>query len=302
MKNGASVPYSIAKLSDADQGLAQTAFGKQGQSAKVDWENPQESENYVIKSVRCQTAPGYVDSKSGWTWQTKCIEAKVEYKGEDASAKGNVRAYFYTRAGKLLDAVKKPPRRQDDDRKYVNAPENFESGEAIEAYFPLTVFLEESDWATVLIAFGSGSDWSVDTMPRASFKDLDFPEKEYVFPNWEPVDEGDGPAPGSMSNVDLEIRRVKVEDYRYSMTFDGDYRRGMPCVSAEVRATGEISPGDGNVKLHIFNDKGTLVDSRRRPSSAQIDGTGTYVQNPRVADERWHPVYFALDKGLAEKD
>ncbi|MCF6314598.1 MAG: hypothetical protein L3J39_19275 [Verrucomicrobiales bacterium] len=67
---------------------------------------------------------------------------------------------------------------------------------------------------------------------------------------------------------------------------------------AEVRVKGEITPGDGSVKLHAFDASGKLVASRKRPSSTNLKGSSSYVSNPQIADERWHPVFFALDGDL----
>lgn len=304
LENGRTVPYQIAGLSVADQAVARRAFqnkAKPTTTAEIDWENPKQSEKYVIKSARRQNAPGFVSTKSGWEWQIKCVEATVEYKGEETSADGSVKAYFYNRDNDLIDVFRGPPRRQDENGVYTNAPKNFEQGEAVETYFPLTEFLEESDWSTALIVFGSGSEISVDTMPRTNLKDLDFPEKRFLFPAWK----GGGSEEEEeemTSNVDLEIRRVRQQTYRDSLIFNGDYQKNMPCVSAEVRVLGDFTPGDGKVKMHVFDESQKLVFTRRRTSSAQIDGSGTYVDEPRIADEDWYPIFFALDRELAGKD
>lgn len=298
LEDGRTTPYPIAKLGEEDRRVAESAYLAHTADAGIDWDQPMMSESYVIKGVSRENAPGYVSTKSGWEWQAKCIEARLSYRGTEEIGKGNVKAYFYTRDGKLLDKVNAPPRRQDKNREYINAPTSFERGKTIETYFPLTEFLETSGWSTVLIAFGSGDDYMVDTLPNTSLKDLDFDEKKYLFPDWDPERSRAG-SPGSMAEVDLQVRRIRQEKHGYSILFDGEYLRNQPCVSAEVRATGDIHAGDGKVKLYIYAADGTLIGSKAEPSSAQIGGTRTYVENPRIADDRWHSVYFALDQGLA---
>lgn len=306
LENGRTLPYLIKNLSQEGQALARQSYSEQTEGkdeiAETDWEKPELSSNYIIRGVRRENAPGYVFTKPGWQYRGKCIEARVVFKGNGSSAPGNVRAYFYNREGKLLDKFDKPPRRQDENRKYLNAAKAFEKNKTVEVYFPLTKFLEDSKWATVLIVFGSDEDYAAKTMPGTSFKTLDFAEKEYLFPNWNPDSDKNKTASPSNNYVELEIRRFHEETYARSMLFDGNYRKGQPCLMAEVRVKGEISPSNGSVKLHAFDASGKLITSRNKPSSAHIKSSGTYVSNPQIADESWHAVFFALDGNLAEKD
>lgn len=305
LADGRSLPYPINKLSSEDGAFARKAFAKQAAddpSAGIDWNNPKQSENYVIRGIRRQNAPGFVSTKTGWEWQVKSIEVRVQYKGKEKTAPGEIRAYFYNREGQLLDEFDEPPRRQDENRKYIEAPEYFEKNKTIEAYFPLTPFLEESDWATVLISFGYGSEYSARTMSGESFEPLEFAEKELLFPGWQPKVDGGGSDTKAMGNMELEVRRVEQEEkYGYSLIFDGDYQKQKPCVMAEVRAKGEISPGTGEVKLYVFDKSGKLAGSRMKPSSAAVKGSNSYVNDPRIADDEWHPVFFALDGDLKDK-
>lgn len=302
LADGRSLPYPIDKLSAEDGALARKAFDKQAASdpsAGMDWNNPKQSQNYVIRGMRRQNAPGFVSTKAGWEWQVKCIEVKVQYKGKEETAPGEIRAYFYNREGKLLDEFDKPPQRQDENRKYIDAPEHFEKNKTVEAYFPLTPFLEESNWTTVLIAFGYGNEYSAKTMSGESFEPLEFAEKELLFPGWQPKVDGGGADTKVMGNVELEVRRVAQEEkYGYSLVFDGDYQKQKPCVIAEVRAKGKITPGTGEVKLYAFDNSGKIVGSRTRPSSAAVKGSRSYVNRPQIADDEWHPVFFALDGDL----
>ncbi|MDF1816968.1 MAG: hypothetical protein P1V20_32505, partial [Verrucomicrobiales bacterium] len=215
-------------------------------------------------------------------------------------ADGNVTAYFYNRDDKLLEKISRPPRRQGDDRQYIDPPKSFEKNKTVEVYYPLTTFLEDSDWATVLVAFGSGREYSVETMPKRSLEALDFAEKEFVFPGWVP--DANRSMEDENSNVEPEIRRLKVEDkYPYSLSFNGDYRRDMPCVMGEVRVTGDITPGEGVVRLHGFDANGIKKATRQRPSSFQIEGSSSYVGRPQIADDNWHPVAFALDDYFSDR-
>ena len=305
LADGRSLPYPINKLNAEDGAFARKAYAKQATSdpaAGIDWNNPKQSENYVIRGLRRQNAPGYVSTKAGWEWQVKSIEVKVQYKGKEETAPGEIRAYFYNREGKLLDEFAKPPRRQDENRKYIDAPESFEKNKTTEAYFPITPLLEESAWATVLVAFGSGNEYSAKTMSGESFEPLAFAEKELLFPGWQPKADGGGSDTKVMGNVGLEVRRVEQEEkYGYYLTFDGDYQKQKPCVIAEVRAKGEISPGTGEVKLYVFDKSGKLAGSRMEPSSAAVKGSDSYVNLPQIADDEWHPVFFALDGDLKDK-
>ena len=54
--------------------------------------------------------------------------------------------------------------------------------------------------------------------------------------------------------------------------------------------------------MFVFTEEGRVVSHRKKPSSAQIDGTSSYVANPKIADDSWHPVFFALDEELTDKD
>lgn len=281
--------------------------GRQGSeegASPVDWRNPKRSEEYVIRGVRRQNVPGYIKTKGGWEWQLKCIEARLEYRGSQSAASGNVRAYFYNREGKLIDQVNKPPRRQDKDRKYVTVPDLFQKGKTVEVYYPITNFHETSGLATVLIVFGSGEDFAVESMPKTSLEPLAFEEKKHLFPGWTPDDSeeaGEGKAPSGALSGELEIRRLREEKHPYAVTFDGRYRNGMPCLVAEVRAKGRVtSPGRGVVKLYVFDETGKQVAFRRGPSSASVGG-GSYLGAPQIADESWHPVFFSLDGDLKEK-
>jgi hypothetical protein len=294
MGDGRLVPFPISKLGAEDMAFAVAAYGKQPAGGAIDWKTPKNSPSYVIRGLSRQNAPGYISVKSGWEYQIKSIEARLQYKGEKAIASGSVVAYFYDREGKLIEKVAKPPRRQNEDRVYVNALDSFEKGESVEAYYPLSAFLEETGWATVLVAFGDGDEYSVDTMPPTSYEKLAFDEKKHVFPDWIPDAMTDSATAPQMTNTTLEVRRIREDIFADSLIFNGDYKSRMPCVGAEVRATGEISPGDGIVKLYAFDKTGKLAGSRMNPSSAEIDGTGKYVGRPRIANDDWHPVYFAL--------
>jgi hypothetical protein len=268
--------------------------------AAIDWTKPKQSENFVIRGVRRQNAPGYVSTKAGWEYGLECIEAKLQYKGREDSVPGNVLAYFYTRDGKLIEKFDKPPQRQDTTSNYIDPPKAFEKGKVVEVYFPITPFLKDSDWATALIVFGSGSDYAVATQPGTSLEPLAFDEKEHLFPGWKPAGATAGPDPGAVSNVTVEARRLRKETHSDWMIFDGDYQEGKPCMTAEVRVQGTFTPGEGNVLMHFFDEAGKLVETRRNPSTTEIT-SGTYVGRPQIANDGWYPVFFALDGSLKDK-
>ncbi|MEM9283899.1 MAG: hypothetical protein AAGA96_18920 [Verrucomicrobiota bacterium] len=298
LQDGRLAPFAISQLSEVDQAYAREQFSL----SQLDWENPNQSETYVIRGMRRENVPGYISTKGGWEWQLKCVEVRIEYKGSGNAKYGDVSAYFYDRNGKLIQEFKSPPRVQDEDGKYIDAKDMIPSGKTVETYFPLTEFLEESDWATVLVAFGQGYDYSVDSMPLASYEKLDFPQKAYVFPEWSMTEsESTDSAEAPDQNISLEVRRVAEGDYKYSMVFNGDYKSGRPSISAEVRVLGDVAPGEGKVRLHAFNESGTKVVTRRGPSIAKLR-SGEYVGNPKVADNRWHEVYFAVDRDLELKN
>lgn len=302
LENGTIVPFPIEKLSPADASFAKESYTEKPNSPGIDWENPKESENYDIRGLRRENSPGYVSTKAGWEYRIKCVEAKVEFRGSQPSAPGEIKAYFFDRDGRMIEKFDGPPRQQDENRKYVTLPKEFEQGEAIEVYFPLTEFLEKGDWATVVVVFGSGEDYAVSSMPGTSLENLDFPEKEYLFPGWEGTKLSGSGSKDSGAMVDVEIRRFRKDTHRYSIVFDGDYQSDKPCMTAEVRASGDILPAEGIVEMFVFTEEGRVVSHRKKPSPAQIDGTSSYVANPKIADDSWHPVFFALDEELTDKD
>tara|TARA_R110002096_G_scaffold304275_7_gene499242 strand:+ start:395 stop:1363 length:969 start_codon:yes stop_codon:yes gene_type:complete len=243
---------------DQDYAIAQYAV------KSIDWENPKNSENYVIRGVRRENVPGYISTKSGWEYKLKSVEARIEFKGQGGAKFENVSAYFYNREGNLIEKFNSPPRRQDDEGRYIEADNSFSGGDVVEAYFPLTEFLEESDWATVVVAFGSGNSYSVTAMPKTSFEHLDFPQKKIVFPTWKPDNSKSTASEKSDDfNVELELCRLTEGKYKDSLSFNGDYQIGKPCVSAEVRSIGEAPPGEGNVALYVF-DAGGISLSREK--------------------------------------
>jgi hypothetical protein len=266
----------------------------------VDWNNPIQSLDYDIRGVKREAAPGYVETKSGWEKRVKCIQARVEYKGREPYGAGSVRAYFYNREGKLIDRFNKAPRRQDDQGEYIEAPERFERGKPVEVYFPITQFLEESDWATALIVFGNGKEASAETLPTRSMEPLVFDEKVILFPRWKPEAKPAGGAaePGSVA---LEIRRLAKDTYVHGIDFNGQYENNRPCVRCEVRAQGEFPPADATVRLYLYDENHKLIGKKGGPQSARYPGSSQYFGRPRIGDDRWYPVVFALDGDLEDK-
>jgi hypothetical protein len=308
LEDGRSVNLPIGKLSTGDVAYAKERYkGNPGDGSApaasptaVDWSKPVQSTEYVIRGVKRATVPGYISVKSGWEYGIRCVEARLEYKGSMNAAPATVKAYYYNRDGQLIEKFDRVPRRQNDDRVYVTAPEFFPKGDTVEVYYPITDFHETSNLATVLIVFGNDTQFSVATLPTASLAILDFEEKQHLFPGWEPSKSATGSASAPIPGLSLEIRRVRQEKHRFSVIFNGDYEESKPVVAAEVRALGTTRPGDGEVTLYAYDANGKRVGFRERPSTAEIGGS-TYVGVPKIANDDWHPVFFALDGDLTKE-
>lgn len=305
LESGQSVNFPIAKLSGNDATYARERFsagtpsGTDPGAATVDWTKPKLSEEYVIRGMKRETVPGYISVKSGWEYQLRCIEARLEYKGPKDVSEATVKAYYFNRNGQEIERFEKVPRRQNDAGVYVTMPEFFPKGDTIEVYYPITDFHEKSDLATVVVVFGSGDQFSAEALPTMSFEKLDFPEKRHLFPDWKPATSSTSTT-STPAEVELEIRRVRKEKHRFSVYFDGDYQDGKTVVAAEVRVNGQVTPGDGRVTLHAYDDTGKRIVTRTRPSTVEI-GNETYVGVPKIANNDWVPVFFALDGDLSKE-
>jgi len=312
LEDGRNVNLPIAKLNAADIAYARERY-KAGSTpgtapgsapaaspTNIDWSQPLQSTEYVIRGVKREKVPGYISVKSGWEHGIRSVEARLEYKGSMESAPATVKAYYYNREGQLIEKFDRVPRRQNEDRVYVTVPEFFQRGDTVEVYYPITDFHETSNLATILIVFGNDTQYSVATLPTASLAILDFDEKKHLFPGWEPSKSSTGSASTPIPGLSLEIRRVRQEKHRFSVVFNGDYEDSKPVVAAEVRALGATRPGDGQVTLYAYDADGKRIGFRERPSTAEIT-VGTYVGVPKIANDDWHPVFFALD-GELEKE
>ncbi len=300
--NGQVVPYPIAKLGSADAAYARdrqktmAPASDEGTDVPIDWTRPKQSTEFVVRSVNRENVPGFISTKSGWANRIRCVEAKLEYRGTEKFAEAEVRAYYFNRKGDLIERFDRVPARQNEDGIYVKMPESLPQGETINAYFPITEFHESSDLATVLVVFGSGTNWHAKTMPTMSMETLAFDEKSFVFPGWKPSQSSPSTG-GTTADLELEIRRVQRDTFDASIEFEGKYHRGKPVIEAEVRVRGTVAPGRAEVKLYAFDEKGKRVGYKARPSAASIGG-GTYVSAPQIANDDWHPVYFSLDSQL----
>ena len=313
LEDGRDVDLPLARLSAGDIAYARERY-KAGSTpgttpgsppapanSAVDWNNPVQSTEFVIRGVKRDKVPGYISVKSGWERGIRSVQARLEYKGAKESAPGTVKAYYFNREGQLIEKFDRVPRRQNDDGVYINGPEYFPRGETVEVYYPITDFHETSDLATILIVFGSDTQFSVATLPTASLAILDFDEKRHLFPGWQPAKSGTTSANAPVPGLSLEIRRVRREKHRFSVVFNGDYEDSMPVVAAEVRALGTTGPAEGVVTLYAYDANGKRIGYRERPSTAEI-AVGTYVGVPKIANDDWHPVFFALDGDLEDKD
>jgi len=312
LEDGRSVNLPITKLSAADIAYAKerhkagatpgTAPGSAPAAtpANIDWSKPLQSTEYIIRGVKRENVPGYISVKSGWEYGIRSVEARLEYKGSMETAPATVKAYYYNREGQLIEKFDRVPRRQNEDRVYVTVPEFFPKGDTVDVYFPITDFHETSNLATILIVFGNDTQYSVATLPTASLAILDFDEKKHLFPGWEPAKGGTGSSTAPIPGLSLEIRRVRQEKHRFSVVFNGDYEDSKPVVAAEVRALGTTGPGEGEVTLYAYDANGKRIGFRERPSTAEIT-VGTYVGVPKIANDDWHPVFFALDGDLEKE-
>ncbi len=193
--DGRTLPFPIANLNSSDHSFAKSqhvAFEKRKKSAEskptqaIDWNKPANSDRFCIRSIRRSNSPGYVATKEGgWQYRQKCICVRIQYKGRSDVEHPVVKGYFYDRDGELIETYEKPPSQQEDNGQYISQPRFLKSRDDYEFYYPLTRFLEESDWATFVIVFGSGKEFSVDSFPKRSFKTLAFAEKSLVFPKGE---------------------------------------------------------------------------------------------------------------------
>jgi hypothetical protein len=308
LEDGRAVNLPIAKLSADDIAYARERYKADSapgsapadSPADIDWSKPLQSTEYVIRGVKRDTVPGYISVKSGWEHGIRSVQARLEYKGSMKVAPATVKAYYYNREGQLIEKFDRVPRRQNEDRVYVTVPEFFPKGDTVEVYYPITDFHETSNLATILIVFGNDTQYSVATLPTASLAILDFEEKQHLFPGWEPSKSGTDSASAPMPGLNLEIRRVRQEKHRFSVIFNGDYQDAKPVVAAEVRAIGSTRPGEGTVTLYAYDANGKRIGFRERPSTASIGG-GTYVGVPKIANDDWHPVFFALDGDLEKE-
>lgn len=308
LEDGRDVNLPIAKLSAGDIAYARERYktnatpgtAPAASPTDIDWSKPLQSTEYVIRGVKREKVPGYISVKSGWEHGIRSVEARLEYKGSMNAAPATVKAYYYNREGQLIEKFDRVPRRQNEDRVYVTVPEFFPRGDTIEVYYPITDFHETSNLATILIVFGNDTQYSVATLPTASLAILDFDEKQHLFPGWKPAISGTGGASAPMPGLSLEIRRVRQEKHRFSVVFNGDYQDSKPVVAAEVRALGTTGPGEGEVTLYAYDANGKRIGYRERPSTAEIT-VGTYVGVPKIANDDWHPVFFALDGDLEKE-
>jgi hypothetical protein len=308
LEDGRAVNLPVAKLSAADIAYARERHkagsapgaAPEASPTTIDWSKPLQSTEYVIRGVKRDTVPGYISVKSGWEHGIRSVEARLEYKGSMDAAPATVKAYYYNREGQLIEKFDRVPRRQNEDRVYVTVPEFFPKGDTVEVYYPITDFHETSNLATILIVFGNDTQFSVATLPTASLEILDFEEKQHLFPGWEPAKSGNGSASAPMPGLTLEIRRVRQEKHRFSVVYNGDYQDAKPVVAAEVRAIGATRPGEGEVTLYAYDANGKRIGFRERPSTASIGG-GTYVGVPKIANDDWLPVFFALDGDLEKE-
>lgn len=265
----------------------------------IDWENPQNSDAFSIRSIRKKNAPRYIRTQAGWEYGIDCIVTEVEYIGNQDVAEGNVSAYFYDKDGLLVETYEEAPRIGTGNNNYSDAPKKFKRNEEVELYFPLSKFLEDSDWRTVVITFGHEDQQSVRSKPPSvSYERLLFPQKAAVFPDWNPdlVDNTVQPT-FDLDAFTLHIKRLEQDTHDSSMWFDGKWQKDKPCVQAELRVKGDFPPAEGEVIVHFFDASGNLIYTRDQASMTH-DGGGNYVQNPRFSDDDWLPIYFGLDQEL----
>lgn len=258
------------------------------------------SPNFEISRIRREFVPGYISTQEGWEYRIKSVRVDLRYKGPAAVENAYVKAYFYDRDGKEIERFGSPPRRQDENGKYLDAIARYEPGEKYEVFFPISKAAEKSDWKTVLVTFGNANEAAALADPRVGFMTLNFDEKKILFPDLTPTPSPARPVAGdkrASSTLLPELKSVKRDESPYSVQVDRVFKNQHDCLMSEVRVKGGL-PRKVSVSAYFFDEAKNLVETHGQPAMAAIGG-GTYSSVPAiVAENEWYPVFFAIDTRL----
>ncbi|NJM37239.1 MAG: hypothetical protein HC845_04850 [Akkermansiaceae bacterium] len=232
------------------------------------------------------------------------MKVDLRYTGPGAEVGAHVKAYFYNREGKEIERFSKPPRRQDETKKYINALEKLEPGEKYEAFFPVSEALEKRDLKTVLITFGNQKETAALTDPKADLIAFNFDEKKLIFPGLNAGAKETKGAVDSPAKADHDssiiipgMRSVKQDKHPFFVQVNNSWKDEMVCLMTEVQVKGGL-PSKVSVSAYFFSGTKKLVATLEKPTMAHF-GKKVYSQIPAFAEKnQWYPVLFALDTEL----
>lgn len=267
------------------------------------------SEEFEIKKLKKRNCPGYIYSGDSWEYGIESIQVELEYAGTKSSARAKIRAYFYDRDNKLIETYDAPPRRQDEDKKYIEAPTEFVAGEEYIVYFPIAKFLRDGDCETIIVTFGNNEEVAVNSNKRIKDKKLyalDFAERSIIFPDAAPLEaspsaDDKSSEASAFSNLRLKIKDIEEIEHPQSMMFNGDWAYGKPAIRTQVSVKGDFLPEPSEVSAYFYGADHKLI-VKREPTMTRIGG-GYYVKNPKIAKAReWYLVFFALNGKLTDSE
>ena len=300
--DGFRFSIGLDQLSEADREFIEDLKKKSLQEA-IDWRKPENSESYNIRGVRESRMSGYIKTEEGWEQEIEAIEVIVEYEGDRNQIQGNVCAYFYDRDDILIQKYPRSARYEVKTNEYADPVKKLTQGERYEYYFPLSKFLVERDWKTVLIVFSGPDGMSAETDPKSSFEPFAFDEKKKLFPAWDGRPTEDSPGPrGPVGDYTLVIDKVKKSKWDDSMWFNEDWRHGRDCIETRVKVEDAVPFSEVKIHLYLYDKDNRKVGQRKIPSMVHI-GNREYVKVAKIAEEdEWYPAVFALDKELEDLD
>lgn len=271
--------------------------------AQLEQADPLQSDIFQIRSLRRGTVPGYVSTDSGWEHGIASIIAVVRYTGDRPRTNGYVRAYFFDRENRQVGSFTEPPRRQDNNRTYINAPRSFDAGQDYELHFPLSKALQDRSWRTVIVVFGNQTTSSLRSIPsQINPIDFDFDEKENFFPGLSAAlaarETNDPEITETSPTFTLQLQPPRRLRHPHSIRSGGEWKQNLECIFTEVRAVGGIPSENLSIAIRFFDQNRRLVATRRAPSMTNLYDQ-VYSRIPDIARaNNWYPVFFALDEDL----
>jgi hypothetical protein len=267
---------------------------------------PLQSETFQIRSLRRGTTPGYISTDAGWEHRIQSIIAVVRYSGDLPHSPGYVRAYFYDRDNQEVGSFDAPPRRQDANQQYQNAPKSFTAGVDYEVHFPLTQALQDRSWRTVIVVFGHNNTSSLRSIPSQIRPiEFNFREKENFYP------ELSAAIAARLTNATetvrpdatftLQLQRPRRVRHPLTISSGGEWKRNLDCIVVDVRAVGGIPQESLSIDIRFYDENKRRVAIRQRPSMTNVEGQ-VYSRIPELSRAgNWYPVFFALDGDLANQ-